>query len=904
MNNDAINIANIDYIELLYTQFKTDPASVEHEWKRFFQGVDFGQGQSGKLGISDKEVSVLNLIQTYRLHGFNEANLDPLGLKSYKSADLELKNFNLTDKDLDQKFQMGAMIGQPNASLRDIIAHLRKLYCGTLTIQVADTTPETEKWFIREFEANTFKLSPEEKKASLKSLANAESLEKFLHTRYVGQKRFSVEGGDALLPMMDFLVQRGSQNQLKEVVIGMAHRGRINMLVNFMEKPLNLVFGDLNGALELDQPLDDFDGDVKYHLGFKVEKKVANGSVKAVMAYNPSHLETVNGVALGIARASQQLKKDIGRKQVLPVLIHGDAAFAGQGIVFETMQMSQVQAYSVGGTIHIVIDNQVGFTTSPESARSTRFSTEVAKAIDAPVIHVNGDDIEACLRAVDLAFRFRQQFGRDVVLDIICYRRFGHNEGDEPAYTQPLMYDVIKGHKTVRDIYAQQLIKENVADQKFAEDLLTTRMDELQKAFDETKKQAPHLKNFKFEGPWAGLRKARPDDFDKTANTKFDLNKLREVGLKIGTVPESFSPHPKLLKLLESRKNMAQGKEVLDWGMAELLAYGSLLSEGHSVRLTGQDVVRGTFTHRHAGLYDVKTGKVFFPLADSHAQAELTIENSILSEYGVLGFEYGFSTTNPTYLTMWEAQFGDFANGAQIVIDQYIAAGESKWQQMSGLVMLLPHGYEGQGPEHSSARMERFLQLCAQYNMQVCNLTTPAQIYHALRRQVKREFRKPLIVMSPKSLLRHPRAVSTIEELATGQFHEVIVDTIDRANVDTVVFVSGKLYYELIEEREKNKKENVAVVRLEQVYPFPARQVADVLKSYPKLKSLVWAQEEPRNMGAFQNVYFRFMEVLMGEGLKVNMKYVGRPEKASPATGSIYRHKIEQAEIVANCFKA
>ncbi len=902
MNNDAISIANLEFIELQYSQFKTNPNSVDLEWRRFFEGVDFAQ--NGKLGMSDKEISVLNLIYAYRAHGYNEAQLDPLEIKKPTDPTLDIKNYGLSEKDMDQKFQIGSLIGKPNSTLKEIIAHLRSIYCGKITIQVSDSTPETEKWFIREFENNTFKLSADEKKAALKALSHAEVMEKFLHTRYVGQKRFSVEGGDALLPMMDLLVQRGSALKLKEVVIGMAHRGRINMLVNFMGKPLDLVFGDLNGLLELETPLEDFDGDVKYHLGFKTEKQTPNGKVKAVMAYNPSHLETVNGVALGMARAFQTQLKDTQRKQVLPVLIHGDAAFAGQGVVFETLQMSQVNAYNVGGTIHIVIDNQVGFTTKPENARSTKFSTEVAKSIDAPVIHVNGDDIDSCLRAMDLALRYRQEFGRDVVLDVVCYRRFGHNEGDEPAYTQAHMYDVIKTHATPRDIYAKALIQANVVDSAFAESLVNTRMDELQKVFDETKKSQPKLHNFKFEGAWKGLRKARNEDFEKAANTKFDLKKLQDLGVKIGSFPADFTPHPKLIKLLETRKNMGLGKELVDWGMAELLAYGSLLSEGHSVRLTGQDVVRGTFTHRHAGLYDIKTGKPFFALADTNPEAQLAVYDSILSEYGVLGFEYGYSTIEPNTLTMWEAQFGDFANGAQIMIDQYIASGESKWQQMSGLVMLLPHGYEGQGPEHSSARFERFLQLCAQNNMQVCNLSTPAQIYHALRRQVRRDFRKPLIVMSPKSLLRHPRAVSSIEELATGQFNEVLVDTIDRSKVDTVVFVSGKLYYELLEEREKNKKDNVALVRLEQVYPFPAKQVTDVLKSYPKLKNLIWAQEEPRNMGAFQHVYFKFMEVLMSENIKVSMKYVGRPERSSPATGSIYRHKIEQAEIIANCFKS
>ncbi|RYZ69910.1 MAG: 2-oxoglutarate dehydrogenase E1 component, partial [Proteobacteria bacterium] len=581
-----------------------------------------------------------------------------------------------------------------------------------------------------------------------------------------------------------------------------------------------------------------------------------------------------------------------------------DAAFAAQGVNLETFQMSQVKGYTVGGTIHIVVDNQVGFTTTPENGRSSHYASDTAKVLATPVVHVNGDDAESCVRAMDIALRFRQEWGRDLVINMICYRRFGHNEGDEPAFTQPLMYDIIKKHPTLREIYGKQLIRENVIDQKVYDDLFQERMDALQKVFEDTKKNPPKIQPFKFEGFWKGLHKGNLEEMLKPVNTKIDAKVLTDVGTRLGEVPNGFTPHPKLLKLLENRKNMAQGKEPIDWGMGELLAYGSLLSEGTSVRLTGQDCVRGTFTHRHAGLYDVKTNELYVALDHvNEDKVEFCVYDSILSEYAVLGYEYGNAISDPTFLILWEAQFGDFNNGAQIIIDQFLASGESKWQQMNGMVLLLPHGYEGQGPEHSSARMERFLQLCAHSNMQVMNLTTPAQNFHALRRQMKREFRKPMVVMSPKKLLRHPRAVSSLEELANGAFQEVIPDTLDKAKIDTLVFVSGKLYYDLLEEREKNKKDNVALVRLEQVFPFPTKQVAEVLKSYPKLKNFIWAQEEPKNMGAYQHVYFKFIDLFAKEGLKLDIRYVGRMERSSPATGSVYRHQVEQNDIIQGCFK-
>ncbi len=898
--------ANLEYIESLYQSFQQNPDSVTPDWRKFFEGVDFAS--DGSFGLSEKELDVYHLISAYRNYGHLEASLDPLTNTPTPSDQLSLTRYKLSDADLDKKFQIGGIVNKPNSTLREIVQHLRQVYCGKISIQAAEALPEVRNWFIKEFETEgpLFKLTADEKKGAFASVTRAESLEKFIHTRYVGTKRFSIEGGDALLPMLETVVQKSTALKAQEIMIGMAHRGRVNVLANFMGKALEYIFADFNGPTEMVEPLEDFDGDVKYHLGYVAQKETANGLCQVTLAYNPSHLEAVNPVVLGMARAAQRRRQDTkDRKSVIPILIHGDAAFSSQGVVLECFQMSQVKGYTVGGSMHIVIDNQVGFTTSPENGRSSYYASDVAKVVGAPVIHVNGDDTENCIRAVDMALRFRQKWGQDIVVNVICYRRFGHNEGDEPAYTQPLMYEAIKKHPTLREIYGKQLIRENIIDQKFYDDFYQEKIDNIQKVYEETKKNPPKIKPFKFEGFWQGLRKAKPEDFEKPTDTTFDLAKLREIGTKIGEVPSSFTPHPKLIKLLESRRNMAAGKEPIDWGMGELLAYGSLLMEGTSVRLTGQDCVRGTFTHRHAGLYDFKTGERFMALDHvNDDKVEFCVYDSILSEYGVLGFEYGNAACDPTFLTLWEAQFGDFANGAQIIIDQFLSSGESKWMQMTGLTLLLPHGYEGQGPEHSSARLERFLQLCAQNNIQVANITTPAQIFHALRRQIHRPFRKPLIVMSPKKLLRYPRAVSTMEELAQGQFHEVLPETLlaDHKKVETAVFVSGKLYFDLLEEREKNKNDKTALIRLEQIYPFPSLQVANVIRSYPKLKNIVWAQEEPKNMGAFQHIFFKFVDLFNKEGLRFELKYAGRPERSSPATGSIYRHNVEQADVIKQVY--
>lgn len=898
---------NLDYIEELYQQYKANPSSVTSDWQKFFEGVEFAQ--DGSMGLSEKELQVYELISAYRNYGHFEADLDPLTNTPAPSDQLALSRFQLTEKDLDQKFQIGSIIGKPGASLREIMTHLKACYCGKLTVQCAEALPEVRNWFIKEFEQGkaNFKLSPEEKKDVFHSLTRTESLEKFIHTRYVGTKRFSIEGGDAMMPMLETLVTRGTGKGIEEVMIGMAHRGRVNVLANFMGKALEYIFADFNGPTETAVPIDDFDGDVKYHLGYHSEKETPNGKCAVTLAFNPSHLEAVNPVVIGMARAAQRRRNDTqNRKKVVPVLIHGDAAFSGQGVVAEVFQMAYVKGYTIGGTIHIAVDNQVGFTTNPENSRSAHYCSDIAKMLAIPVLHANGDDVESCVRAMDIALRYRQEWGKDIVINVVCYRRFGHNEGDEPAYTQPLMYDLIKKHVTPREIYGKQLIRENVIDQAHYDNLFNEKMENLQKVYEHTKLNPPKIAPFKFDGFWTGLRKGKAEDFETSVATNVDIKVLKQLAQTIGNVPQGFTPHPKLLKLLENRREMGDGKMPLDWGTAELLSYGSLLHEGTSVRLSGQDCVRGTFTHRHAGLYDSKTNESYVALDTVNGdKVEFCVYDSVLSEYGVLGFEYGNAICDPTFLTIWEAQFGDFANGAQIIIDQFLSSGESKWQQMCGLVLLLPHGYEGQGPEHSSARLERFLQLCAQNNMQVCNLTTPAQIFHALRRQVRRPFRKPLVVMSPKSLLRHPRAISTLEDLSKGGFQEVIPESLlgDPRKVETVALCSGKLYYELLEEREKNKSEKTALVRVEQIYPTPLAKIALHLRSFPNLKNVVWVQEEPKNMGAFQHIYFKLSEMLMKEGFTgVKMQYVGRPERSSPATGSVYRHKVEQEKLIKELF--
>ncbi len=915
MNNQFsyAQAANLEFLENQYRSFLQNPDSVDPSLRDFFAGIEFAQKfsgipsssaqSSGPTDFSKKELNVHHLITIYRQYGHLIADLDPLKLQKHDASILALENFGLNEADLDQEFQAGELVNLGRAKLRSIIDYLKKIYSSTLTCDVAGCEPSVQAWFQEQFERGHARLefTPDEKRAILHSLVRTEGLEKFIHTRFVGTKRFSIEGCDALMPMLENLVVRGARMGIEEIAIGMAHRGRVNVLANFMGKAIELIFADFDGRV-IDNS--GYSGDVKYHLGYSCVKDTPNGPCHVSLAFNPSHLEFVNPVATGMARAKQRYRKDtVERKKVMPVLIHGDAAFVGQGIVAETLQLSQLDGYTVGGTLHIITNNQIGFTTLPRDDRSTLYSADTAKSIKAPTILVNADDAEASVSALDLALRFRQQFRQDVVIDLVGYRRFGHNEGDEPAFTQPVMYEHIKSHPTVKSIYADQLAKENVQPLEKTEQEMHEKIDNLQKILDDTRKNPPEFKPPVLEGLWKGFRRGHLEDFDKSVDTRYSKKDLLKIGEILTSPPKDFHLHPKVQKLLEARRHMLDNN-ALDWGMAELLTYGSLNLEGTSVRLSGQDSKRGTFSHRHAVYFDTETNAEFCPLAQVNPPVEFCVYNSPLSEAAVLGFEYGNAIADPTFLTIWEAQFGDFANGAQVIIDQFLSSGEEKWGRMVGLTLFLPHGYEGQGPEHSSARLERFLQLSADDSMQVCNLTTPANLFHVLRRQMKRDFRKPLIIMTPKSLLRHPKAISTLEDLADGSFHEVYADPLvtDVKNVETAIFCSGKLYYEIEKAREAKSNPRIAVVRLEQICPFPRARLAPHLNGYPKLKRIIWAQEEPQNMGACTWVLPRLRKLADDLGLnKIEIEYVGRVERSSPAAGSARVHQREQEEIVQKC---
>jgi 2-oxoglutarate dehydrogenase E1 component len=898
----SVNHSNVEYIESLYQTYLQNPDSLDPQWRLFFEGVEFAQNLSSPSAgaFPEKEIAAYNLIEHYRNYGHLKADLDPLKLWPPETDSFNLSHFGLDAADLERTFAVGALLGLGAVPLKDLIAHLEKAYCGTLTAQLAECREEVRDWFRRELESGEFTLSADEKREIFKQLARTESLEKFIHARYVGTKRFSIEGGDAVIPMLERCVQKGTQLKIEEIVIGMAHRGRINVLANFMDKAVEVIFSEFDGtAFEHF----DYDGDVKYHLGYSTDKQTSHGPCHISLAFNPSHLEVVDPVVMGMARARQRRRLDTKeRKKVAPVLLHGDAAFAGQGVVAETLQLSRLPGYTVGGTIHVIINNQVGFTTDPKDARSVRYASDIAKSIKAPVLLVNGDDAEACVRAMDAATRFRQEFGEDVVIDLICYRRFGHNEADEPAFTQPRMYDAIKSHPTLMHVYLEKLVAAGLITNEEGDAFYKEKIDNLQRMLEHTRKNRPVVKPNAFGGPWSGLRRGRLEDFDQPANTKASQAVLQKVAKVLTEEPANFNLHPKIAKLIQSRKQMADTGH-LDWAMGELLAYGSLCVEGTPVRLSGQDCKRGTFTHRQAVYFDTKTDMEYCALGTLNPdKGEFVVYNSLLSEMAVVGFEYGNSCSDPTYLTLWEAQFGDFANGAQIVIDQFLSSGEEKWMRGSGLVLLLPHGYEGQGPEHSSARLERFLQMCAQGNMQVCSLTTPANLFHVLRRQVKRDFRKPLVIMSPKSLLRHPKVISGWKEFTDGQFQECIADSkVDLKNAETLVLCSGKIYYDLDEARETKFKDtgSTAIVRVEQMYPFPRVQLAAFLNGMPKLRRIIWCQEEPKNMGAWSFMFPRLSDFLEELGKKkLVVEYAGRTERASPAVGSPYLHQKEQQAII------
>ncbi|MEQ9266014.1 MAG: multifunctional oxoglutarate decarboxylase/oxoglutarate dehydrogenase thiamine pyrophosphate-binding subunit/dihydrolipoyllysine-residue succinyltransferase subunit [Balneolaceae bacterium] len=860
-------------------------------------------GKSNTLEQDRRAIGVWRLITMYRMRGHVLADLDPLEKEPGHNPELDLEYYGLSLWDLDRQFYCGGLGGKEKATLREIIKLLRDTYCshiGADYMHVLDL--QERKWLRERMEStgNEADLTKDDKKEILHKLNQAMAFEEFLHKKYIGHKRFSLEGNDTLIPMIHFLLEKCGEFDIEKAFLGMAHRGRLNILVNIMNKPYHRVFAEFEGNVDPDTIQGS--GDVKYHLGAKgVHKTLKGAEVELELMPNPSHLEAVNPVVEGAARAIQDHhESDKAGKKILPVLMHGDAAFAGQGVVAETLNMSQLEGYTTGGTVHIIINNQIGFTTLPKDGSSTEYASDLAKLVLAPIFHINGDKPEAAVHAIQMALEYRQKFGKDVIIDLIGYRKHGHNEGDEPAFTQPGMYKEINDHKTVRDLYTEYLVKNNELTSEETQEIFDDFDALLMAAFEDAKKSPSLEITEDFIDRTESDQKERPT----FADTTYPVEELNDIAVKINTVPIDFDANPKLLRLLAKRaKTVESNEKKIDWGFAEALAFGSLLKSGRTVRFTGQDVERGTFSHRHAVLHGTETDQIFTPLNHlSEDQAKFHIHNSLLSEYAALGFEFGYSAKKKDALVVWEAQFGDFANGAQIIIDQFISSSEAKWGQTTSLVMNLPHGYEGQGPEHSSARLERFLQLCAEDNMQVMNLTTPAQYYHMLRKQALQETKKPTILMTPKSLLRHPMATSSTDELANGKFYPFIQDLelTDAKKLKRLVVCSGKVYYDLLNYRTENNIEDVAIARLEQFYPFPDNDIKEYLKSLSGVKEVIWCQEEPKNMGAWSFVASRFMEVL-AKGQKLS--YVGRQAAASPATGQKKIHDKEQATLVEDALK-
>lgn len=889
------------FFELMYQDWKKDPQSVDISWQQFFDGYELASTSfETKGGVVpenvQKEFDIITLINAYRSSGHLFTRTNPVRDRRKYSPTLDIENFGLNEKDLDKTFQAGKELGLGAATLREIVDHLQKIYCESIGVEyMYIRNPEEVEWLKNRVHANDNhpKYTVERKKEIFENLNKAVGFENFLQTKFVGQKRFSLEGAEALIPALDEVLEVGAELGAEEFVFGMAHRGRLNVLTNTFGKPYEDIFTEFEGK-DYSDPF--YEGDVKYHLGFSINKEMKNGkSVHLSLTPNPSHLEAVDPVMEGISRAKIDTHFKHDYQKLIPVQIHGDASIAGQGVVYEVLQMAQLDGYKTGGTVHVVINNQVGFTTNYLDARSSTYCTDIAKVTLSPVFHVNGDDVEAVVHAVRIAMEYRQRYHKDVFIDLLCYRKYGHNEGDEPRFTQPILYKLIASHKNPREIYAQRLMQEGVMDaeavKKSEEDFKNILQTKLEYA-----KDVKTAKIWTFpEGNWKNLREATPEDFEKLSKTQVNLKKLQEIAQKINVLPEGKKFFKKLEKIIEDRREMVKNDQ-LDWGMAELLAYGTLLEEGHPVRISGQDVERGTFSHRHAVLKLEDSEEEYVPLANlSKKQAAFDIYNSHLSEYAVLGFDYGYSLAMPEGLTIWEAQFGDFSNGAQIIIDQFIASAEIKWKRMSGITLLLPHGYEGQGAEHSSGRMERYLQLCAENNMQMLNCTTPANFFHALRRQVKREFRKPLFVYTPKKLLRYPSCVSSMKELAEGSFQEVIDDASKLKTVNSVAFCSGKIYYELIEKREELGIKDMAIVRVEQLYPIPLTQLKAIVKKYSKAKNWYWVQEEPENMGAWTHILRLFREV--------PLQYIGRKASGVTATGSSVRHGITQKMIFEKLFE-
>ncbi|GLZ85441.1 2-oxoglutarate dehydrogenase subunit E1 [Metapseudomonas resinovorans] len=931
-NSAHLSGGNAAYVEELYELYLHDPNAVPEEWRTYFQKLPtdgnlatdvshstvrdhfvlLAKNQRRAQPVSagavsseheKKQVEVLRLIQAFRMRGHQASKLDPLGLWQRPApADLSIRHYGLTDADLDTTFRTGELyIGKEEATLREIQQTLNETYCRTIGAEFTHIVDsEQRKWFQQRLESVRGRpaFSPEVQSHLLERLTAAEGLEKYLGTKYPGTKRFGLEGGESLIPLLDEIIQRSGSYGLKEIVIGMAHRGRLNVLVNTFGKNPRDLFDEFEGKKT--EGLSS--GDVKYHQGFSSNVMTPGGEVHLALAFNPSHLEIVSPVVEGSVRARQDRRQDKTGDKVLPISLHGDAAFAGQGVVMETFQMSQTRGYKTGGTIHIVINNQVGFTTSrPEDSRSTEYCTDVAKMIQAPILHVNGDDPEAVLFVTQLAVDYRMQFKRDVVIDLVCYRRRGHNEADEPNGTQPLMYQQISKQRTTRELYADALSSSRVLDTA----AIQAKVDEYRAALDNGQHVVKSLVKEPNKELFVDWRPYLGHAWTARHDTRFDLKTLQELSSKLLEFPEGFVVQRQVAKILEDRQKMGAGAMPINWGYAETMAYATLLFEGHPVRITGQDVGRGTFSHRHAALHSQKDASTHLPLQHLFAdQPKFDLYDSYLSEEAVLAFEYGYSTTTPNALVIWEAQFGDFANGAQVVVDQFITSGEHKWGRLCGLTMLLPHGYEGQGPEHSSARLERYLQLCAEHNIQVCVPTTPAQVYHMLRRQVIRPLRKPLVALTPKSLLRHKLAISTLEDLAEGSFQTVIgeIDAIEPKKVERMILCSGKVYYDLLEKRRAEGREDIAIVRIEQLYPFPEDDLAEVLALYKNLKHIVWCQEEPMNQGAWYCSQHHMRRVAAAHKKGLFLEYAGREGSAAPACGYASMHAEQQEKLLQDAF--
>lgn len=898
-----ISNAEVGYLDQLYQNYKKDPNSVDLTWQKFFEGYEFQSsrfektnGHSVATGTdtqSIKETQVRNLIFQYRTFGHLKSKTNPVRERRNHNVDLSHTGVGLTDADLDTEFDVAAEISMPRTSLRKIIERLQQVYVGPIGFEYNSIRDDdVRKWFFEKTEKEWVNYSPsvDEKKAILSKLTDAVVFENFLHTKFLGQKRFSLEGGENTIPALYKIINKAAEFGVKEVVIGMAHRGRLNVLTNILGKTYEQIFTEFEGNGNPDLTMGD--GDVKYHLGYASQHTSYTGKkIYVKLTPNPSHLEAVNPLVVGYTRGQIDDEYNEDLSQAMAILIHGDAAIAGQGIGYEVAQMSGLPGYTTGGTIHYVINNQVGFTTDFDDARTSIYCTDLAKIIDAPVLHVNGDDAEAVNFCARIAVEYRQKFGQDIFIDMLCYRRHGHNESDEPKFTQPKLYNLIAKHPNPREVYVKRLVERGDVDAALADEMEAKFRNQLQDRLNEVKQKPLPYKPQKIEEEWSKLRRAKPEDFDSSPETGVKQATIDKVGKALTTIPDGFKALKQIEKLLKDRKQAFFEDKVLGWAEAELLAYGSLLSEGVPVRMSGQDVKRGTFSHRHAYFFDANTNEPYCGLDHiDKDQRTLHIYNSLLSEFGVLGFEYGYAMSSPSALVLWEAQFGDFVNGAQVMIDQFISSAESKWQRQNGMVMLLPHGYEGQGPEHSSCRPERFLQLCAEYNMIVANPTTPANIFHLLRRQVTWEFRKPCVVFSPKSLLRHPLVVSPVKDFVKGAFKEVIDDeNVTAKDVKRLVLCSGKVYYDLFDAQQKKKLKDAAIVRLEQLHPFPEKQIAAILKKY-KGATVVFAQEEPSNMGPLSYI----QRMMPGQ----QIEFVSRKASASPATGFKKVHDVEQGKIV------